>query len=495
MFSGSGLNQTYEKSKYWSFEQALEFLATARKFGIRPGLERIKQLLNMMGNPQNAYPVIHIAGTNGKGSVSSMCAFIAAASGKRTGLFTSPYLTNFNERIRIIDGTKGLQNLFQDNRSAEISDRHFSKIMALIAFEVEVLKAKGFEMPTEFEMITAAAFIYFAEMNCDIVILETGLGGRLDSTNVCSNKIVNVITALSYDHVDRLGHTMAEIACEKAGIIQENVPTILYNPHDTELLESDAIQAEQVIREKAKELNSELTIVNGENIEILSSFVSGQSFMYQNHGPYHIQLAGDYQAQNASLAIEACQHITNQMNIEKGLSMAKWAGRLECLSKNPFLLVDGAHNIQGISGLKKYLEKFFSGQKIVILFGVLKDKAHEEMISEFLKSNLYQIAQIICTQPDFPRAMPAEELANEFAEKLQQKYPKSKINLKKIDELETKQKPLYNEILYANDLNMATKYAFDLARRENLPLISFGSLYMIGDVRPILLDLLEEEIS
>ncbi len=481
---------------YWSFEEALDFLYGTRKFGIKPGLERIRQFMDLLGNPQNAYPVVHIAGTNGKGSISSMCAYTAAAGGKRVGLFTSPYLTHFNERIRVIDGRKGLEKIFLDPRSSEISDSDFAKIMALLAFEIEIIKAKGGESPTEFEILTAAAFVYFAEMKCDIVILETGLGGRLDSTNIAEKKIVTVISALSYDHMDKLGSTISEIAMEKAGIMRQDIPTILYNPHDTELSPEDAAAALNVIETRALELHSELTIVSRRDIEILSSFVSGQSFTYQNKGPYHIQLGGDYQSQNASLAIEACRYFSDQKTIEEALAMAKWPGRLECLSQKPFILIDGAHNYQGIVGLRKYLEKFMAGQKLIFLFGVLGDKAYPEMINHIVGSNIYKPGQIIATEPDFFRALPADQTALEFTKCLNRQAQKNKYSVNALGELESEQNPLYNDVvLYEHDLKKATAYAYQLAVRNNIPLIAFGSLYMIGDIRPELFHFMGEEIS
>ncbi len=481
------------KNHIWSFEQALNYLASARKLGIRPGLERMNQLLKRLGNPQKAYPVIHVSGTNGKGSVSSMCAFIAAASGKRTGLFTSPYLVNFNERIRLINGLDGLEQLHSNPRSSEISDHNFAKMMMYIAYEVEVMKTKGYDMPTEFEMITAAAFTYLAEMKCDLIILETGMGGRLDSTNIINEKIATIITSLGYDHTERLGNSIQEIALEKAGIMRENTPTVLYNPHDTDLSEKDADAALEVIRGKAGQLNSPLTIVSKSDIEIVSSFVSGQSFIYKDKGPFHIQLGGDYQSVNAALAIEASRHITDQETIENGIAMARWPGRLECLSQSPLIILDGAHNAQGIVGLRNHLEKFLGKQKIMILFGVLKNKDYKKMLDLFLSSEIYDIAQIICTEANFHRAVPAEELAQEITEKLSKHQPKSKVTIKSAKKLEYDNITFYNdsEVLYTKDIKKATEYAYKHSVKNYLPLICFGSLYLIGDLKPILLNLLE----
>ncbi|NLM19459.1 MAG: bifunctional folylpolyglutamate synthase/dihydrofolate synthase [Clostridiaceae bacterium] len=511
---------------YWTLEKSLEYLAEARKLGIRPGLERIEQLLERLGNPQNACPVIHIAGTNGKGSISSICAHIAANSGLRTGLFTSPYLTNFNERIRIIDGQEGIQNLYKDIRSSEISDEDFAKTLMLIAYEVEIMSVRGFDRPTEFEIITAVAFVYFAEMGCDLVVLETGMGGRLDSTNVVEKPIATIISALSHDHTGRLGNTMSKIAAEKAGIMRPDVPVFVYNPHDTELTEVDASIVEKTLVEHAKKINAPLSIVNRSDIEYLSSYLTGQTFTYKGAGPFHLQLSGDYQAQNAALAIEACRLLVeDEKLIQNGISLTKWAGRLECISQEPFILIDGAHNKQGVYGLRQHLEKFLKDRKLVILVGVLQDKDYKAMLDIICSSELYDIAEIICTCPDFPRALKAKSLAAEFAKyynrkklrnknkeksnidlreklydkllnksqsetqgKLQEKY-----EIKELTELELKEVPLYNEnrIWFTSNRKMATEFAYELACKKRLALVMFGSLYLLGEVRPHLLDLLE----
>ena len=195
----------------WSFDQAIEFLASAKRLSKRPGLPRLKELLTRLGNPHFACPVIHVAGTNGKSTVCSMIAFIAAEAGKKVGLFTSPYLKNITEKIRMLDGKSGLQQVFEDSRAVEISEQNFTNIMAVIAFEIEVMKAKGYGIPSEEEILIAAAFIYYAEMECDLLILETGMGGIMDATNITTNKIATIITALSYDHVEPMGKDITEI--------------------------------------------------------------------------------------------------------------------------------------------------------------------------------------------------------------------------------------------------------------------------------------------
>ncbi|NLN52103.1 MAG: bifunctional folylpolyglutamate synthase/dihydrofolate synthase [Clostridiaceae bacterium] len=481
------------ESPYWSFEQAMDYLASARELGIRPGLERIEQLLERLGNPQNACPVVQIAGTNGKGSISTMCAYIAAESGLKTGLFTSPYLTNFNERIRIYNGQEGLKKLYQDSRSSEISDQDFAKTMMLLAFEVKIMLLKGFEMPSEFELLTAAAFVYFAEMDCDLIILETGMGGRLDSTNVVEKPLATVISALSYDHVVRLGKTITNIAAEKAGIMKPEIPTFVYNPEDTELSPEDAAAAKKVIVEHAATINSPITFVSRADLDYESSYLTGQTFTYQAKGPYHIQLSGDYQAQNAAIAIEVAQMYAQDEQIKHGISLAKWPGRLECLSQTPFVLVDGAHNKQGVCGLRKHLEQFLKGRKLVLLSGILRDKDYPNMVDIICSSDKYEIEQVICTKPDFPRALSAKKLAKQFNRVLKKYFPKKEYKMNKLSKLESDKNPLYNEnqISFTSDQKQATKLAYELGKKNHLAIIVFGSLYLLGDIRTYLFELLE----
>ena len=491
------LYQKHENNKKnnneWSFDQAVEFLTSTREFALRPDLDRLRQLLERLGNPQNACPVIHVAGTNGKGSISAMCAFIAASSDKKVGLFTSFYLSNYKERIRILDGKKGIKKIYSDPESAEISEDNFAKIMAVVAFEIEVMKAKGYDVPTELEMITAAAFIYFAEKKCDLLILETGLSGTLDSTNVVENKIASIITALSYAPAKRVGKSILEIVAENVGIMSKDVPTILYDPFDTELSEKDAEQATKIIQEQAEKIDSPLKIVKKADIEIVSSYVSEQSFFYQDMGPFHIQFGGDYQTHNAAIAIETSRQFLDARTIEDGLAMTKWPGRLECLSKEPSIIIDGAHNPQGVQGLKKHLEKFLVGRKLIVLFGALANKDYQKMLEIFLSSNLYHVAQVICTEPDFEGKLSADKLAEKIRIILNNQQEDIKVSTQILDgQLPKDSFSIYNnKVFYSQDRNLATQYAFDLAKANQLPLVVFGSQHLIGNIRPGLIALTE----
>ncbi|NLJ94174.1 MAG: hypothetical protein GX326_01570 [Clostridiaceae bacterium] len=475
----------------WSFDQAIEFLASAKRLSKRPGLPRLKELLTRLGNPHFACPVIHVAGTNGKSTVCSMIAFIAAEAGKKVGLFTSPYLKNITEKIRMLDGKSGLQQVFEDSRAVEISEQNFTNIMAVIAFEIEVMKAKGYGIPSEEEILIAAAFIYYAEMECDLLILETGMGGIMDATNITTNKIATIITALSYDHVEPMGKDITEIAKEKTGIIQKDVPTFLYDPFDTVLSEEDAAKVTDVFIKETNKLNSPLKIVKRSNLEIISSYLSGQSFKYKDLGPFTIQFGGDYQAQNAALAIEGSMLFTDTHTIENGLALARWPGRLESVTKDPYVLIDGAHNQQGVLGLKKHLEKFFAGQKIIVLMDALKGKNFHEMIETFLSSNLYSVSQIICTESDFEKKLSAKKFAKKVQKIKAKGKSKENLEMLQIDENLLKCCVKINDkiILYSDDRKLATKYAYKLAVENNVPLIVFGSQYLIGNVRSGLYDL------
>ncbi|HAL74474.1 MAG TPA: bifunctional folylpolyglutamate synthase/dihydrofolate synthase, partial [Clostridiales bacterium] len=217
-----------------NFDEARDWLSSSLAFGIQMGLHRMNRLMDLLGHPEKDLRCIHIAGTNGKGSVSSYCAAILAAAGHRTGVFTSPYLERLTERIRVIEGLHGLQQLQADERAGEIEPADFAAALSQVRSAVSQMLADGYEHPTEFELLTAAGFLHYANKHCDVVVLETGLGGRLDSTNIISQPLACLITALGFDHMDRLGNTMAEIAAEKAGIIKPGCPVFFYNPYDLE---------------------------------------------------------------------------------------------------------------------------------------------------------------------------------------------------------------------------------------------------------------------
>ena len=331
-----------------SYRESVELLQSSGKFYINPGLERIIRLLNLTGNPQNAFKTIHIAGTNGKGSVCAILSNILKCSGYRTGLYTSPHLSEYTERIKI--------------NNVDISEDEFALYVSKI---LEISEKNNIDL-TEFEILTAAAFKYFADKKVDIAVIETGLGGRLDATNVCDNCILSVITSVSLDHTDRLGSTINEIAFEKAGIIKNKVPVIV---------NSDNLGFE-VISKAAKERNSQL-INTDNNIELC--FENGVNYVIKSGHKFEFSLLGLYQKKNIELVFNAINFLnTKGYNIlesylEEALKTVKWPARIEYI-RDKNMVIDGAHNPDAAFELKKSLDYYFKGQKRKFIYSTLNTK-------------------------------------------------------------------------------------------------------------------------
>ncbi|MGF7059594.1 bifunctional folylpolyglutamate synthase/dihydrofolate synthase [Brassicibacter mesophilus] len=425
------------------YNEALEYIHGTKKFGSKLGLDNIRELLNLLDNPHKRLKFIHIAGTNGKGSTSAYTTSMLAEAGYRVGLFTSPYLERFNERIRI--------------NNDDISDESLSDITLNVKEKVEEMLKRGFNHPTEFEIVTAIAMQYYMEENVDFVVLEVGLGGRYDSTNVIEDSVTSIITTISMDHVDILGDTLGKIAYEKAGIIKENGYVICYPQQD---------EAQSVIDEVVNEKKAKLEIVAVDNINVkeISEYGCKFDFKYKKDilRDLEIQLIGKHQALNASTALTAILGLKdkgiikiNEADIRRGLKTTKWSGRLEVLRRKPGFLIDGAHNIQGIQALKNTLKDLFNYRRLILGIGILADKDVENMISE-----LVPIAdQVVVTEANIFRALKAEELG-ELIEKYNKNY------------------------VVERDIDKAIDKAFELADDDDLIVFS-GSLYLIGDVRRI----------
>ena len=325
-----------------SYAEAIQFLRGLQIFGARPGLETIRQLVARAGNPQDALRFIHVAGTNGKGSTCAMLESIYRAAGLRVGLFTSPHLVAFGERIQV-------------NRRP-ISDDDVARLVA----EIEPWLKEFFQEthPTFFEVVTLMALRYFAERKCDLVIWETGLGGRLDATNIVT-PLASVITNVQFDHQEWLGDTLAKIAAEKAGIIKPGVPVV------TATNEPEALA---VIKDTARRLRGPLTVGN----------LAGTEHGTGNTG--QVSLLGDHQQLNAALAQAVVRVLQPEIAVDEetiraGLSRVEWAGRLQVLQRsNQTILLDGAHNAAGATALRAALQKFFSGRPCALILGVLGDK-------------------------------------------------------------------------------------------------------------------------
>ncbi|HBB29429.1 MAG TPA: bifunctional folylpolyglutamate synthase/dihydrofolate synthase, partial [Clostridiales bacterium] len=297
-----------------NYEEALKYISDTYRFGSKLGLENIKKLTELLGNPQDKYKIIHIAGTNGKGSTSNMIHDVLVASGYKVGLFISPYLQEFTERIQI-------------NKN-HIDKESLGRITALVKEKVEIMVKEGYNHPTEFEIVAAIGFKYFEEQNIDFLALEVGLGGRFDATNAISTSLVSVITSISYDHTEYLGDTLEKIAFEKAGIIKENNDVVIY-PQEQNIID--------VICEQAKLKNSRVHLTNKDNIQLLHTDIEGQTLTYLdksifNLESFNINLLGEHQIYNCLTVLKVLEVLKEkgfkitEESIKKGLFSCKFTG-------------------------------------------------------------------------------------------------------------------------------------------------------------------------
>lgn len=336
-----------------SIESTLEYIHSVSWLGSKPGLSRTKELLNKLGNPHNSLKFIHVAGTNGKGSVCSFLSSILTLSGFKTGLYTSPYINCFNERIRI-----------NGNNISDADLEHYTDIIRPYAEEMS-------EHPTEFEMISALAMLYFADKGCDIVVLEVGLGGELDSTNVIPTPECAVITPIGLDHTAQLGNTIAEIAMAKAGIIKGGEVVYCSTAGD---------DAERVIADICRNTGSSLTMPDLSKITNLTCNIHGSTFDYKDYKAINIGLVGTYQPINAVTALTVIEILIKKgyniprSCIYKGLHEARWSGRFEVLGEHPVFIIDGAHNPHGMTAALNSLCTLFPNKKITFITGAMADK-------------------------------------------------------------------------------------------------------------------------
>ena len=372
-----------------NYIEAMNYIHGTYKFGLKLGLHNIAALLELMDNPQDKLRYVHVAGTNGKGSTVAFISSILAASGYRTGIYISPYIQRFTERIRIND--------------TEINEEDLARITEYVKSKVDIMLGRGENHPTEFEIVTAIAFQYFYEQGCDVVVLEVGLGGRFDSTNIIKMPDLAVITTISYDHTDRLGDTLSAIAFEKAGIIKQGGDVVSY---------AQEAEAADVINNVCRERDANLHYVDFLGLEPVKFGIEGQTFNYRNYAGLEISLLGEHQLKNAAVAVKAAELLIAKgytitiESMRKGLNSARWPGRLEVLSTNPVFLIDGAHNIEGASVLRNALEMYFPGKRMTFIMGVLKDKDYKSMI----KAVIQDCHRVIAVTPESERALPAAEL-------------------------------------------------------------------------------------
>ena len=434
-----------------NYEQAIEFIHSTYKFGSKLGLDRIKRLMELLDNPQNSYKIIHVAGTNGKGSTCSLIHDVLMDAGYKTGLFISPYLEEFTERIQI-------------NKN-HIDKESLSRITSLLKDKIDIMISEGYDHPTEFEVVTAIGFKYFQEQNIDFLVLEVGLGGRFDATNVINKPLVSVITSISYDHMEQLGDTLEKIAFEKSGIIKDSSNVVIYP-------QSENITS--VIKDVAINKNATIYEASPQNIEKVKSDITGQWFKYLKNDVFNlpelkINLLGSHQILNALTALLALEiiksegYIIRNENIKNGFLNCRFPGRFEIINKNPLIILDGGHNIDGINQFVKTVKEYFLDKKIIFFFGILKDKNPDEALELVLPIS----KEIYTLTPFSPRALKATELAE---------LVKKHSNIK-VTPLES-----YDEILPI------------IKNADKDHVIAFaGSLYMIGSVRTLIKNLSNQD--
>lgn len=424
------------------YKDALKFISNTQKFGSKLGLENIKYLLGLMGNPQDKLKFIHIAGTNGKGSVSAMCASILKEAGYKTGLYISPFVIKFNERISI--------------NGNMISDEDIAKTARVVHSHIKTMIEAGKNHPTEFEIITAMAFYYFAANNCDYVVLEVGLGGRLDATNIIKNPLVSVITSISFDHTKQLGDTLDKIAYEKCGIIKQDCNVVSYPAQKKEALE--------VIKQVCSKKNSSLTIAQSPSNIILAP--NGNTFDCGKYKNIKTRLAGEYQAYNGATVIavtevlKKCGIAITDSQMYLGIQNAFWPGRFEILKKRPMIILDGAHNLSGAVMLKDSLLKIAKDKKIHLVMGMLKDKEYKQC-SDILSSIAFSFTATSVNESH--RTANANEIS---------KYAKCK------------------NIAVIPDAIKAVDYALSLCGTDDVICVA-GSLYLVSAVRNYIINKLK----
>ncbi len=421
-----------------NYEESLEYIKKTGWNGIRLGLERITKLMDLMGNPQDSLEFVHVAGTNGKGTACAVTSFILEEAGYKVGLFTSPFIREFNERIQI--------------NNTNISDEDLAEATSHVKEYADKLD----DSPTEFELNTAIAFYYFALKKCDIVIMEVGMGGEFDSTNVIKKPSVCVLTSIGMDHVKELGPTIADIARTKAKIIK---------PGCVAVAAPGSPEVEEEIKKACEAENVPLKRPDFNRMRLMNSDINGTDFIYTGIGRMHTSLVGEHQLKNIAMAIKIIEALREKEfcvspeEIKKGIEKAKWIGRFQVLAKNPTVIVDGAHNAHGMRTVMESLEKLAPEKKVRFVFGVMADKDVAEMADEFLP----KAKKLYAVKPTNPRAMDEKELAE-------------LINAKKADTAEP-----YDSV----EAGVKAAIAEAKAEGDDEIVMCLGSLYMINDLMDV----------
>ncbi len=425
-----------------TYEEAINKITSLLRFGMKPGLERVEKLLELLGNPQDKLKFVHVAGTNGKGSTCALISSVVRKSLYKTGLFTSPYVTDFCERMQI---------------NGEMISHEDLAALVEKTFPVVEQMAANDEIITEFEFITAIAMQWFAQNDCEIVVLEVGLGGRLDATNVIKAPLVSVITSISLDHTAVLGNTLEQIAYEKCGIIKENGITVCYPDQKPEVLE--------VIRSTAAARHNQFILADMNSVTLLSMNITGTGLEY-NDLLVSLPFIGEHQVKNAVTALAVIEVLKGEdydiadHSIEAGFSSASFPARLELISSDPTILLDGAHNPDGTAALADAVRKYLAGKKVVAIMGMLADKDAASATRNL--AGLF--SHVITLAPANPRAMSAEALAAQWTS-------------------------LGTSTEAMTDADEALEKALGMLGSDGALLIC-GSLYLAGEIRPRILKLL-----
>ena len=415
-----------------NLNEALEFIQSICWLGTHPGLGRITELLRRLGDPHKDLKFVHITGTNGKGSVAAMVTATLNAAGLNVGRFTSPHLRYYNERINVA--------------GQDVSDEDICRLAELIKPAAEAMEEK----PSEFEVWTAMAMCYFKQRNCDIVVLEVGLGGRLDSTNVIPAPEVAVITNLGLEHTEYLGDTIEKIAFEKAGIIKPGCDVVLYGQGE---------EATGVVRAKCEECGCKLHITDESAQKLHESGLTGQTLSYRHRENLRLRLIGTYQYRNAAVALDAIDVLkVRGFNIPEeavyeGFAKVVWPGRFEVLREEPLVIVDGAHNPNGVEELAKCLNTYLPGKKVTFMMGVMADKDYVSMLDEILP----MAKNFVAVRPESDRALASADLKHEI---------ETRLRIPAID---------------GGSVKDGVKAALAQADKDDV-IVIFGSLYQVGEV-------------
>ena len=427
-----------------NYKEALKYIEETHKFGIRLGLDNMNKLLDLLGNPQDNLNIIHMSGTNGKGSTCSFITSILKEAGYKVGLYTSPFLETFTERIRI--------------NGENIPEEDVARIISLIKEKIEQMVKEGYSYPTEFEIVTTMAFYYYYEQNVDYVALEVGLGGRYDATNIIKSSQVSVIGSISLDHTNILGDNISKIAYEKGGIIKENGVAIVYNQSD---------EVKNVIKQICYDKNATYIETNFDDIDIKKSDIYSQVYdvtiFDESYENIEIKLIGEHQINNSILALTVIKYLegnkglkVDDESIRKGLINTKWPGRIEKISENPLFIIDGAHNEDGALSLANAIDKNFKDRNLTLLIGMLEDKDIDSVLDILIP----KFNKVITTTPDNPRAIDSSKLKGKIL-----RYTDNVVDKKDIEE--------------------ALNYTLESSSYNDV-IISAGSLYMIGSIRRLM---------